>query len=107
LKAGKLNHRIVFIQYVQTPDGAGGSTPTEKTVYWTQANVRPLRQYRSVQANQQVLQGGYELYFRYRPDVVINKLWHIRYKAEYLTISSIQQWNEDRRMWFVIAMVKQ
>lgn len=106
MKAGKLNHHILFVSYTQIADGHGSSVPQVKTEYRTQAHLKPLRQDRSVQVNQQVLQGGYEVYFRYRRDVQINKLWFIRYLNMELTINSIQQWDEDRRMWFVIAMVK-
>jgi head-tail adaptor len=106
MKAGTLNHRIHFYDMQQVPDGYGGSEPREYEVYATNANVRPLRQDRSVQGNQSVLTGGYEIYFRYRPDITPNKLWSIRYKNELLTISSIQQWEEDRKMWFIIAMAK-
>lgn len=105
MRSGKLNSRIDFISYPQIADGSGGSKPGEPVYRTTNANVTPLKQDRTVEGNQQVLKGGYQILIRYRRDFVPLKTMDIRYKDEIITISSIQQYNEDRQMWLIIGLV--
>ena len=107
MKAGALNSRIQFISYTQTSDGAGGSLPSSaQVIQTTNANVQPLKQDRTVEGNQQVLRGGYQIYIRYRRDFTPIKTYDIKYKDILITISSIQQSMEDRQMWLIIGLVK-
>jgi SPP1 family predicted phage head-tail adaptor len=105
LNSGSLNHRITFFEYIQTSDGHGGSAPAKSNIFTTNANVKPLRQDRTVIGNQSELTGGYQIYIRYRRDIQPDKLFYIDYRGNILTISSIQQSDEDREMWLIIAMV--
>jgi len=105
MKAGKLNSRIEFYHYTTPTDGSGGTLPEVKTVdLATNANIKPLGQDRTVQANQSELIGGYQVYVRYRRDFTPLKTMFIGYKDLELSISSISQSDEDREMWFIIAM---
>lgn len=107
MRAGRLNNRIEFYHYTSSQDGYGGQQPvTHVTDLTTNANVKPLNQDRTIQANQQVLVGGYQISIRYRQDFTPLKTMFIKYKNIDLTISSISQSEEDREMWFIIAMVK-
>lgn len=108
MNAGKLDKQIKFVKYKQAKDGSGGSTPVPEVVYTTNASVKPLKQQRTVQANQSQLQGGYELWFRWRPDVTPLQTWDIQYNGKVLTINSIELMGEDKQKgWFIIAMHKQ
>jgi len=107
MRAGKLNSRIEFYHFTTPADGYGGTLPTIKVSdLVTNANVRPLRQDRTVQANQSDLIGGYEITVRYRRDFTPLKTMFIQYQDITLTVSSISQSEEDRQMWSIIGMVK-
>jgi SPP1 family predicted phage head-tail adaptor len=106
LKAGALNYRVTFWHNTQLADGAGGSKPTRVDIRTTNAHVRPLRQDRTLQANQGDLIGGYEIYIRYRVDFTPLKTMFIDYRGITLSINSVQQWDEDREVWFIVGMVK-
>lgn len=107
MRSGRLNYRIEFYTYGNASDGSGGSRPTPRTSYWvTNANVKPLGQDRTVQGNQSDLIGGYQITVRYRRDKTPVKTMFIDYKGLELTINSITQSEEDREMWFIIAMRK-
>lgn len=104
MNASQLAHRITFFEYAQANDGAGGTMPTRRDFYSTNAKVTHLKQSRTVQGNQERLTGGYEIYINWRPDMTPQPDWFVDYKGKLLTVTSVVDVNEERKWWHIIAV---
>lgn len=88
ITSGSLNQKIEIHRYVSVSDGAGGSVDTD-TLYWsTSAAVRVLSSYEVMQAEQEMLKGGFEFIVRYRTDKSIKVKDVIHYRGGTLNIIS-------------------
>lgn len=88
INSGSLNQKIEIWRYTSVSDGAGGSEDVD-TLYWaTSASCRVLSSYEVMQAEQEMLKGGFEFTVRYRVDKSIKVKDVIHYRGGTLNIIS-------------------
>lgn len=108
VRSGELRYKIKFVEFPQERVPGGGSLPTTRnpfTLDESWSKVTPLKNVRTVQANQEVLNSGYEIIVRYKRNFTPLKTMFIKYKDLVMTITSIQQYDENREFWQIIAMI--
>lgn len=92
--AYKYNQLIEFWSLVTVGDGTGGTYPKYTLDFEDYAFIVTKDEKRTLQESQIILDGYYEVYLRFRPDISINKKHNIKLKGKDLTIHSIVNVNE-------------
>jgi|GEM_PF-1011916 len=101
--ANKYNQLVEFWITRATPDQAGGSYISYELDFDDFASVITKDEKRMLQESQIVLDGYFEIYLRFRPDVSIAKKHNIKLKDKNLTIHSIVNVNEMDREFKLIC----
>lgn len=87
--ANKYKDLIEFWKEAKIPDGSGGWYPKYLLDFDDYAMVVTKDEKRTIQETQVVLEGYFEIYLRFRPDVDIKKTHNIKFNNSSLTIHSI------------------
>lgn len=102
---GDLTERIQIMMLDNVDDDAGGTIPNE-VVYWeTWAMVTPYKSNNYMQANQDILKDGFSFIVRYRSDKSIQPDMRIKWKGEYLALTSAptdfvyKEWLQIKATW--------
>ena len=104
MRIGKLRQRVLIARFLTThPDGAGGTLPEKKDVGETWANITPMRGARLFEYNKIVQATWYDVTLRFRESVPFTKDLAIEYRGRFLTIHSVLNQDEKRRVLNVAA----
>lgn len=88
--SGAINQKIEILSFEDVNDGSGGTIP-QSLVYWaTNAEVRPLRSARGLQANSEELKPAFEFTVRFRDDKNIDVDMQLRWRNELFVIQSAE-----------------
>ncbi|RZK73161.1 MAG: hypothetical protein EOO92_18935, partial [Pedobacter sp.] len=101
--AYKYNQLVEFWITRATPDLSGGSYISYELDFEDFASIITKDEKRVLQESQIVLDGYYEIYLRFRPDISIDKKHNIKLKGKNLTIHSIVNMNELDREYKLIC----
>jgi SPP1 family predicted phage head-tail adaptor len=98
MRIGKLSKRVTLIEYITTSDGAGGTTAIPTDLLETWANITPVRGQRLFEYNKIIQGSWYDVTLRFREAIPVSKKLALGYQGRHLTIHSVLNKDEKRRV---------
>lgn len=101
--AKKYSHAVEFWKSESVSNGQGGSYSSYLLDFADYAYIITKDETKTLAEGQLILEGFYEIYLRFRSDIMITKSHLIKFNGKHLTIHSIVNVNELNKEFKLIA----